>query len=706
MSSSLNQTRPLTSQDASLLTALLNPGSIALVGASARAGSAGDTLLKMLRVDGYIGEVFPVNPGYSSIDDLSCYPSVSALPIVPDQVVIGIANAHLEAVLDECIELGVKAITIFASGHLDQDIAPCLLQRIHDKTLAAGIALCGPNSMGFYNTGCGLRVAAFPSEAGLTRGGIAWFAQSGSAFSALTHADRRLGFALAVSTGGEITTTLSAYMIWAMTHTETRVIGIFLEGLRDIEGFRQALAMAEERLIPVVVLKVGRTALSVEMAKSHAGALAGNDAVYQALFRQYGVLQVDDLDQMAATLALFDLSPQSVKGGLATLHDSGGEREMLVDLAERHGVEFSDISDDTKSKLQAQLDPGLVAENPLDAWGTPTRFIERYTHCFDAMLADPSVALCGFFSEVRDNHSYHQGVVDAALESAIHSDKPIFIASNSVFTDDRVLALRARDKKVAIIKGTQNALVACRNFLSFANHKKIIDTPPRLAGDIQTRWIEQLGNVDNTGEAEALQLLSDYGIPSVQTITVSSAAEMAKASDLLGFPLVLKTAEDHAHKSDVGGVVLNIQQAEALNQAYLEMSKKLGPRANLMLMIPTGIEIGLGAIIDQAFGPVVVLSSGGTLIEVLDDKALALAPFGCDTARQLLSELKIYRLLEGVRGATAADIPALCDCIARFSVLVWQLRDVIKEIDVNPLIVNADGVCAVDCLVIPNPKIL
>ena len=348
-------------------------------------------MVRMPRLAGFAGRLYPVNPAYSEIEGLPCHPSLANLPETVDHVVLGLANARLEAGLDEAIAHGARAVTIFASGHVDGD--PGLGARIGERARAAGVALCGGNGMGFYNLDHALRVVAFDSPLDMRRGSIAYIAQSGSAFGALAHNDRRLGFNLAVSSGAEWATTAADYLDWALEQETTRAVGLFLETVRDPSGFAAGLEKAAAKEVPVVVLKVGRTPESAAMALSHTGALAGSDAAYEALFDRYGVLRVDDEDELAATLLLLSHRRRPVPGGLAAMHDSGGERELMVDINAGVGVPFARISSATTARLAQRLDPGLVPMNPLDAWGTGSNVADDFAELMLALVEDPDAAL-------------------------------------------------------------------------------------------------------------------------------------------------------------------------------------------------------------------------------------------------------------------------------------------------------------------------
>lgn len=683
---------------------LLSPRSIALVGASARPDSTGHAMVAMCRIDGFGGAVYPVNPRYRQIDGLPCYPTLADLPETPDHVVIGVASHLCEDVLDQAISLGARAATIFASCHLEGDASPSLTERLTAKARAAGMALCGANCMGFYNPLAGLRVASFPSPAGLQRGGIAWIAQSGSALGALAHNDRRLGFSLCVSTGMELVTTVADYVDWALTQPQTRVVGLFLESVRDPAAFTAALEKAAAQGVPVVALKVGRTETSARMARSHTGAMAGNDAVYSALFRKYGVAQVSDLDEMAATLALFEAGRGAADGRLGTIHDSGGEREMVVDLAEAHGLRFAEITADTAAALAGHLEPGLEAENPLDVFGTNTDYVNRYAALTRILVNDPNVALGLFMSNPRDDYWYAEGYTEAVIRAAAGTAKPLAMVSNYSLGDERVLARRLRDAGVPLIRGSRNALLAAAHAMAWRDFRARPHRAPQAATGDAGVWAQALADGAVLSEHDGLRMLECFGLRIPRMKAVRTRDELEASLGDHAFPIVLKTAEDHAHKSDVGGVRLGLTCAAEALAAYRDLERRLGPKVLVMEMAPKGVEIGLGAVVDPDFGPVVLLSAGGVLVELLDDKVASLAPFDADEARRMLLSLKIAPMLDGIRGGEPVDIEQLTRQIAAFSVMVAGLADSLAEIDVNPLIASPAGCWAVDCLAVAKPR--
>ncbi|MBL8698533.1 MAG: acetate--CoA ligase family protein [Alphaproteobacteria bacterium] len=686
------------------LDPLLSPASIALVGASPRAESAGLAMVEMCRIDGYAGRVHPVNPRYQRIADLACHASLAELPGRVDHVVIGLASAQLEAALEEAITHGARAATIFATAQLDVDTEPRLARRLAHRAREAGIALCGPSSMGFYCRLAGLRVAGFPSPPGLRAGGIVFIAQSGSAFSALAHNDRRLGFVACISSGMELTTSAADYLDWAVAQPQTRVVGLFLEEVREPARFVAALQAAAARGIPVVVLKVGRTARSAAMAVSHTGAMAGSDLAFVAMCRRHGVALVEDLDELAATLLLFDHRHRLAPGGLASIHDSGGEREMIVDIAERLGVPYAEIGAATREAIAPHLDPGLVAENPLDAWGTARDYVDRFAAGFGALVADPGVALGIFFSDVRENYWYSTGVAEATRRVARSAAKPVVIATNYSKSFNHQMARDLGAEGIPVLEGSRATLLAVRHAMAWRDHRPSVVPPLSAPAAAVRRWRARLETGAPIDEHDGLAMLAEFGLPVVTTRRAGSLAAAAEAATVVGYPVALKTAAGHAHKSDVGGVHLGLASAEAVAAAYEDLARRLGPEVVVAAMAPRGTEIGLGAVVDPGLGPLVVVSAGGVMIELLADRAAALAPFDAATAAALLAELRIHRLLRGLRGRPAADLDALARIVAGFSAMIAALSDVIAEIDVNPLIAGPHGAVAVDALVIPRQR--
>jgi acyl-CoA synthetase (NDP forming) len=667
-------------------------------------------MMRMIRRGGFAGLVHAVNPNRSEIEGYPCLASLADLPAPPDLAVLSVRNERLEETLAAAVAAGAKAAVIFASGLLPGDSDPPLARRLARIADGAGIPVCGPNCMGFYNELDRVWVCGFPSPRQPAAGPIAFIAHSGSVFGALAHNDPRLRFALAVSPGGEATATVADYIAYAVERPEVKVVGLFLETARDPQGFARALERAAERGVPVVALKVGRTAAAAAGALTHTGAVAGSDIAFGALFDRHGVIRVETLDELAATLLLFSTPRRVAPGGLVAIGDSGGEREMMIDLADRAGVPFAAISPETKASIAARLDPGLEAANPLDAWGTGADFVAHFTHCLGDLLVDPEAALGLLNADIRDGSYLHRGFADAALAAARASDKIVAVATNYTQVRHEALALELTLAGVPVLDGAANALAAVRGAFAYRDFQaRPFDpppSPPAARAEDRQRARERLrAGAGALDEASSLSLLEAWGVPAIPHIVVASSDEARLAAAKLGYPVACKTASPGvAHKSDVGGVRLGLADEQALRDAYGDLSSRLGSSALIAPMAQRGVELSLGMIRDPQFGPIVIVGAGGILVEVLDDRRAALAPFGRATARRLLDGLKLRRLLDGYRGGGAVDVERLAEVVALFSVLAAELADLTAEIDVNPLVAGRD-IVALDALIVAKPEI-
>jgi acyl-CoA synthetase (NDP forming) len=695
------------------LAKLLAPRSIALIGASQTPHTVGSGMIRSTAKLSQGHRVYPVNPKYTEIDGMPCYPSIAELPEVVDHVVLGIANARIEAQIAEAIRCGVGAATIFGSCYLEsdsleQDGGPPLTRRISAMAKQAGMALCGGNGMGFYNLDHDLRVCGFPPPEWLERGGVTFISHSGSAFTALVHNDRRFRFNLAVSSGQELVTNAADYLDYALDQPTTRAVGLFLETVRDPQAFVAALEKAAERDIPVVALKVGRTAESAALAVSHSGAIAGDHGAYAAVFDRYGVIQVDDLDELGNALLLMENPRRVAKGGLASMHDSGGLRELLVDLASEQGVKFARINADTTAKLASRLDYGLDPINPLDAWGTGHDYEAIFTDCLTALAEDPDTAVAGMFVEPRDGYYLSDGYGRLLLAVAERSAKPIILTTNMASNGADELCRRLVRAGVPVLLGAAPTLRVLRLAFARRDWQALAPMqPPAVPLELRAKWAPRLKTGATLDEAEGLTLFADYGVPVLPHRIVDNGVAAVAAARALGFPVALKTAMPGIlHKSDVGGVKLGLADVGAVVAAWDDLAARLGPRAIVMPMVNIGagkgVELAFGAIDDPQFGPIVLAGAGGILIELLKDREFALPPFDAAWARRLVDRLKMRPLLDGKRGAAPADIDAVAEALARFSAMIADLRGLLAEVDVNPLVAGPEGCVALDALVVPK----
>jgi acyl-CoA synthetase (NDP forming) len=691
------------------LDPLLRPRSLAVVGASGRVGGVGHTLIRQLLQGGFAGALYPVNPNHREIEGLACYGSLAELPEPPDHVVFAVSDQRLEAAFDAAITAGARAATLVSQLVLAEDSDPPLRERIRQRALDTGMVLCGGNSNGLYNFDHKLWVCGFETRADHRPGGVALITHSGSVFNALVDCEARLDYNIAVSSGQELTVTLADYMDFALELPSTRVIGLFMETARDPAGFAAALAKARAKGVPVVALKVGRSAKGAAMAESHSGALVGHDGAYQALFEHYGVCRVDSLDEMAASLMLFAQPRPVGPGGLATIHDSGGERALILDLAEPLGVPFAELQPATVATLKASLDPGLPAVNPLDAWGTGADYWGDFTRCLTAMMQDPGTAVGAVVADRGPDGKIFPEYPHFARAAAEASGKPVMVVSNHQGSGVSPAAVAVTREGLPVLDGLEVFLKGVKHLFAFRDFQARATSaaPPRPADrDTVARWRERLPGAAAPRERESLELLDAFGVPVVACREAANEADALAAAAEVGYPVALKTAEPGiAHKTELAGVHLALSDAAALADAYRDLSARLGPWVLVAKMVegPT-VEMILGLVRDPAFGPIVLLGSGGIHAEVLKDVVFALPPFDAAAARRLVDRLRLRPLLDGVRGQPPADVDAFCQAAADFSMLAAELGDRLESLDVNPVLVRPEGCVAVDAVVKPASK--
>ncbi len=689
------------------LDPLLRPTSVAVVGASRRADTIGYWALANLQKGGYKGRVYPVNPRYESVEGQVCHASVAALPEVPELVVFAVSDQRLEAVLDEAIAAGIPAAVIQSTLVLDDDSQPPLKQRVQEKIRRAGMLVCGANGMGYYNVRDHVWTCGFDSADHPAPGNVTLITHSGSGMSGIIDCEERLQINLAVSAGNELSTTMDEYLDFALDLPETRVIGLFLETARNPAGFEAALKKAAQRRIPVVVLKVGRTAEAARLTVSHSGALAGDDTTYEALFDRYGVQRAHDQDELATMLIMFaELHPVGA-GGLVSLHDSGGERQLLVDLAHDTGAPLTQLSNETVAKLRKLLDPELPAVNPLDAWsrGGPEA-PKVMTRALTLMMQDAGAALGVVIHDRAPYGKIYASYLTYMQRARADSGKPVLLVAARQGTghDEAVVTSTHAGYPVLdgisqFLKGAQS-LFAYRDFLL---HEQV-DLP---AADkaAEKRWQGRLRRGSTLSEFESLNLLADFGMQTSSPVEAHDDASVIAAGVACGYPLVLKTAKPGLiHKSDQAGVVVGIADEQTLLQMYSLMRKRLGDDVLISAVADVGVEMILGVKRDPQFGPVVIMGFGGVLAETLADVQFALPPFSALHARRCIDRLKLRPLLDGLRGAPAVSIDRFCDFAERFSIMVDALRDVIAELDVNPVIVSANGATAVDAVLVGRDR--
>jgi acyl-CoA synthetase (NDP forming) len=477
-----------------------------------------------------------------------------------------------------------------------------------------------------------------------------------------------------------------------------------MEAARNPENLIASFRKANEKGVPVVVLKVGRTELSARLAVSHSGAIAGRDDAYQAVFDRYGVQRVEDMDELTTALIMFAQPHAVAEGGLAAIHDSGGERQLLIDLADSMDVPMAGMEAHTVARLEEKLDPGLPPVNPLDAWGAGgPGYHQVMEDCLAALMSDPNTAIGAVVHDRAPLSRIYPEYFDYMRKGHAASGKPVFLVANRQGTGGDPAVVSVTREGFPVLDGLRSFLTGVRCLLGYRDFlSQARDEPEDFDEDTVHRWKSRLKTGDTLDEHESSRLLSDFGFPINPARLADNESEVVSTALELGYPLVLKTAEPGIlHKTDQQGVRLDIKNESQLRQAYNDIAGRLGNRVMVSPMVDvSGVEMVLGMVRDEQFGPLLMLGFGGINVEAIRDVTCTLPPFGATTARRLVDSLQLRSLLDGLRNRPAVDIEAYCQAAARFSVLAACLGEDIDEIDVNPVIVHPDGCVAVDALVV------
>jgi acetate---CoA ligase (ADP-forming) len=691
----------VTVTETTALTAMLEARSVALVGASARPGRLGARMIDQVARSPSRPRTYLVNPRYADIGGTPCLPSLAEVPESVDLVLLAVPDAALAEQLVLAARTRARSAVIFGNA-FDADGATGLRGRLAEIAKRAGMAVCGAGCMGFVNVARGLRAVGYVEPDPPPAGPVAVITHSGSVFSALLRARRGFGFSLAVSSGQELVTTAAAYASYALDLAETRVLALVLEAIRDAAGLRAVLQAANANDVPVVLLSVGLSQTGKNLVSAHSGALAAADGAWEALAAAYGVHRVHDLAELADTLELFAVGRRTYpKTGIATVHDSGLERAHVADLAAELGVPFAPISAATRERLAGLLDPGLQPGNPLDVWGTGRDTEPLFAGCLSALAADPAVTAVALAVDLVPEFDGDEAYPNAAAAAAAGTAKPVAVLAGLPAAVDPAAAARLRTAGVPVLEGTRSGLLALRHLLDHA-------TPPEPPADApppdparRQRWAGRL----TEGPAVLFDLLRDYGIPTVRARAARTRGGALAAAAEIGYPVVLKTDEPHiAHKSDVGGVHLDLRDPAAAGAAYDELAARLGPRVLVGQMAAPGTELTLGLVRDAALGPLLIIGAGGVLVEIFSERAVVLAPVTRSTALAVLARLRLAAVLAGARGQGAADLGAIADAITALSRLACDLGDVLDALDINPLICGPSGVLAADVLAVVRAR--
>ncbi len=696
------------------LPALFKPRSVALIGASNRPGSVGRVMAQNLAAGGFEGPIHAVNPKAGSIAGLPTVTDIADLPEAPDLAVVATPPATVPGLVAALGARGTRGVIVITAG-VDR-------QAMLDAARPNLVRVVGPNCVGAMMPGIGLN-ATFAHKAAKP-GDLAFITQSGAILTAVidwTH-QRGIGFSHLVSLGDMADVDFGDLLDYLGRDPSVRAILMYVEGITHARKFMSA-ARAAARVKPVVVVKAGRAAAGAKAAASHTGALAGLDAVYDAAFRRAGMLRVRELGDLfdaAETLALLRApagDPLS-SDHLAIITNGGGLGVLAVDAVTDAGGRLAELAPATLDRLNAVLPQTWSHGNPVDIIGDADG--ARYAAALDAVLQDPNadaVLVLNCPTAISSPEEAARAVVETVGRRAGRPMPPVltsWVGGDGAEAGRRLLS-------AARIASFDTPDQAVRGFMRLVEHRRnqeaLMQTPQSLALGVaadtaKARAIVDRAIADGTewlGEAEAKALLAAYGVPVVPTLIATTLAEVEKLAAGLEAPYAIKIrSRDITHKTDVGGVALDLATPEAARQAAERMLATVSvkrPNARIdgftvqpMVSRPRAHELIVGIVDDRQFGPVVLVGQGGTVVELADDKALALPPLNMLLAREALSHTRIWRLMQPHRGRPGADLDGAAMAMIRVAQIAIDLPEV-AELDINPLLVDADGVVALDARV-------
>jgi len=684
---------------------LIAPRSIAVVGASPRAGSFGMRTLENLAH--FTGEVFPVNAKYVAIGERRCYASLAALPRAPDCVVLVVPRDGVEAALENAAAAGAGSAIVFASGYgeMAHEDAQRAQRRLAAIARAARMPLLGPNCMGLVNheLRAGMTFLSEYARTPRALGSIAIVSQSGALGYSLAQAwDRGLGIRYFFSAGNSADVDVADLVAAMAEDPEVRAIACLFEGAPSAARMLEAGSRARRAGKPVIVFKLGQSEDGAAAARSHTGSLAGSAVAWRALFERAGFVAVEDFEALLEYAAFFAAAGTPGARGVAAISGSGGAGVMAADKAAAHGVPMPQPLPATVAKLRAIVPEFGAARNPCDPTGQVLNVPDSFARCCRALLADPQYdvlvvpATVAIVETARDR-------VPAMAQMAREQPKPLALVWLAEWLQGPGAEEYEKDEKIPVFRSMQRCFAAIAAWHARAD--QVFGDVPRLAAPgaaQEARRLLAAADGDLT-ESEAKRVLAAYGVPVVEERLVRSADEAVAAARALGYPVVLKAESPTLlHKTELGVVKLGLGDDAALREAYGEIvaaAKGHELRGVLVQPMLAGVEVIVGARIDPVVGPVVLVGSGGVLVELMQDSVAALAPVSVIQAKAMLARLKGYKLLTGFRGSAPVNLDALADAIARISELAADLAGEIEELDVNPLRCGPQRLAAVDALI-------
>jgi acetate---CoA ligase (ADP-forming) len=702
------------------LTRLLRPRSVALVGASDRSNWS-NRIYEALQVIGYDGDVYLVNPKGGQAHGRPVHRSVGDIDAVPDVAFLMVPGPAVLDAMRDVAEAGVKAAVVLSSGFAELGAEGSEAQReLASLCRRHEMVVLGPNALGFVNVIGRIALKPFPPGEPLRPGSIGVVSQSGNVTVQLINMARSfdIGLSFAVSTGNEMDVSLADVVDFLAEDENTAVIAVFAESFADPAAFLAACRKARAGGKPVVVLKVGRSAAAARAALAHTGALVGNDAVVDAFLRSAGAIRVTSLEDLLAVTDTFTRTGALERAGLAVLTISGGTCDIVADTAEARGVELPEFVPLTLERLRTVLPAYATAQNPLDVTGAAVTDAELFGRALRIVTGDPNIGVVLVAQEIdyqAETSAWGvetlRGLVAASSGGTVSGRPapggtvPVILANTTVrAVSARVREIRAELEVPAVFGGIDRILPAVRAIADWSAQARNADaplppvTPLRLPAEPRGAW----------SEVVCRELLTEVGIPVVPGVVASTAAEAGAAAAAYGVPVALKVVSpDVLHKSDVGGVALQVAAADA-EQAAAALLRRVAiavPAARVdgvlvSPMRPDGLDLLIGVVREPGWGNVLAVGLGGLWAEAMRDVQRIALPASERQIEQGLRRLKAWPLFEGARGGDRVDIPALVRVVARIADLSLGLGDQLAAVEVNPLRVTPAAVEALDAVVV------
>lgn len=683
------------------LNKLLKPTSVAVIGASEKEGFGGDVCRNILSYVEDRSHVYFIHPKRDSVFGVPCYKSISDVPENVDLMVICTSQKTVIPLLQEGAKKGVGGAVVFASGY--GEVGTAEGKQNEAELIAAAkeldIAVMGPNCAGFVNYIDNVQAFAFISAKRDRKGSVGVVSQSGQLCLSMMD-DPGMRFSYNISAGNGKIVQMEDYMDFLVDDEDTKVVSIYIEGVKNADKFAAVLKKAAEKRKPVVILKAGRSAKGGAIAASHTGSLSGSDASFDAVLKKFGAIRVDDLEELIAmSLMLSTMKRMPEKATFASMNLSGGETGICADVGSLNGIEYPDFTEETLKKLKEQLPSYASPNNPLDMTASLSYDADLYAGALRTVMDDPNIGmvLIGYtlLLEIADPciHYMYKGIEKVVQEKGGNC-KPIAMIPFAENTRNPEYQEKLFQIGVPVLPPPVYAFKLLRHLADFIAYEPETKTLELAVGHPKSEETQALS------EHESKQELKVYGVPVPDEVIVTSKEEAAQFAKNHPDPLVMKVeSADILHKSDVGGVKLNVCGPEAAEKAYEEImesvtAKRPDAHINGILTVPmldAGVEIIIGVNNDPQFGPMIMVGMGGVFVEVFKDVALYPAPLKEEEVLEMLKSLKSFKLLNGYRGTEKCDIKALCQTIVAISNYAQANKDVLKELDINPLFVYPEG---------------